>query len=249
MTFDKPKEGEIERLFETFTFEDKRFAPNVSFQELGLVFQSLAGKQVDLLGIGSEYSRKTNNVYVLCREKMLFLEPIRLQESYTLVTYPLTPGKLQMQREAYLLDGEKRVVMKLDSVWVLVDFVTRRMKRTTDVSLAQSKYPLFDTFVPLFEDKLEALGEVNRKSMDLVLTHDVVSEDLDSNNHMNNTVYLRLVQPFVSSGVKEVEIDFEKECRLGDCLSVYKKEENGYVFFSGYKQDDSLSFKVRMSLL
>ncbi len=247
MILDKPKTNEIERLAKTFSFRTDSFLPNVSLQELGLVFQELAGKQVDLLGIGSEYSKRTNNVYVLCREKMLFLKELKLGEDYTLVTYPLTPGKLQMQREAYLLDSLDEVVLKLDSIWVLVDYVTRRMKRTTDVASAQSKYPAFDTFVPLFEKRLEALGEMERGAMDLLLTHKVSKSDLDSNNHMNNTIYLRLVQPFVAKGISEVEIDFEKECLLGETLSIYKKEEKDFVSFMGYKEDDCLSFKARIS--
>ena len=244
MKLDKPETDEIERPTLDFSLREDVGPLNVSFQELLLRFQSLAGRHVELLGIGKEYSERTKNVFVLCRERIHFPKPLAKNENYTLVTYPLTPGKLQMQREAYLLDSDRECRMLLDSIWVLVDFETRRMKRTNDVVLAQAKYPAFSTFTPLFEEKLAAIGEPTEVLGDPVDVHQVTKEDLDVNDHMNNTVYLKLVQPYLNGVVSDIEIDYEKECRLNETLSIYRIDQDGKSLFLGYKEDGSLSFKV-----
>ncbi len=246
MKLDRPDDSEIERIKKTFVLNSFEYKPNVSLQELLLHFQELAGKQVDLLGVGSEYIKETNHIYVLCREKVLFLKDLVQHKKYTFVTYPLTPSKLQMQREAYLLDENDEVCLKLDSIWVMVDFVTRRMVRTTDVINAQSKYPRFETFEPLFESKLEQLEMIDIQGIEPVLTHQVSKDDLDNNNHMNNTVYLKLFQRFIKKNISELEIDFEKECLVGDILKIYKVEKEDTISFVGIKENDSISFKAKI---
>ena len=247
MNFDRPNKDEIERLSKTFILKDNNFLPNVSLQELILNFQELAGDQVDILNVGRKYAKETNHVFVLCREKVKFLKPLKTNKNYTLVTYPLTPGKLQMQREAYLLDEENNVVMLLDSIWVLVDFISRRMLRTTDVVNAQKKYPKFDTFQPIFDEKLEEIENIDCTNLLPILTHKVGETDLDVNAHMNNTVYLKLIQKFIDKQISTFEIDYEKECRLDDELRIYKQEKDNFNYFVGKKQDDSISFKIRIS--
>lgn len=248
MKLDRPNPNEIERLMSPLVFHDDFFLPNVSLQEFGLCFQSLAGKQVDLLDVGKEYSKRTNHVYVLCREKIVIEKKLTVNTSYTLVTYPLTPGRLQMQREAYLLDEKDEVVLKVDSIWVLVDYVSRRMVRTNDVYQAQAKYPRFNTFEPLFTEKLETIEDYELYDFEKVFEHKVDDSDLDANDHMNNTVYLKLVQPFVSGNIQSVEIDFEKECRKDDTLEIYRRKTENAAFFIGMKEDRKLSFKIKIIL-
>lgn len=248
MKLERPKPNEIERLMSPLVFQDDSFLPNVSLQEFGLCFQSLAGKQVDLLDVGKEYSKRTNHVYVLCREKIVIEKRLKINAPYTLVTYPLTPGRLQMQREAYLLDEKDEVVLKVDSIWVLVDYVSRRMVRTNDIYQAQAKYPRFATFEPLFDEKLEAIEDRELSDFEKVFEHKVDDSDLDANDHMNNTVYLKLVQPFVSGNIKSVEIDFEKECRKDETLEIYRKESENVIFFVGMKEGGNLSFKIKIIL-
>lgn len=244
MILNKPEKDEIERPTLDFTLKEDVGPLNVSFQELLLRFQDLAGRHVELLGIGKEYSIRTKNVFVLCREKIHFPKPLAKNEEYTLVTYPLTPGKLQMQREAYLLDSKMEPRMFLESIWVLVDFETRRMKRTNDVVLAQEKYPAFKRFTPLFPEKLEAIVDVDVGDREPVCVHVVCLDDLDVNDHMNNTVYVKLVQPYLKGAVSDIEIDYEKECRLNETLSIYEIDFKNQSLFLGYKEDGSVSFKA-----
>ncbi len=63
MKLDRPDDSEIERIKKTFVLNSFEYEPNVSLQELFLHFQELAGKQVDLLGVGSEYIKETNHIY------------------------------------------------------------------------------------------------------------------------------------------------------------------------------------------
>jgi hypothetical protein len=45
--------------------------------------------------------------------------------------------------------------------------------------------------------------------------------------------------------IRSLEINYEKECRLGETLRIFRKDQPGSSVFMGYKSDQSLSFAVR----
>lgn len=246
MKGDRPKKDSVEKFVVDFTLSKVDALSNPPFSEINLAFQKAAGSQVDVFGLGPDYSLRTRMIFVLCREKVDVLKPFNKEETYTLVTYPLAPGRIDMTREAYILNNKDEVMLTLTSLWVLLNYDSRRISSTRDVAVAQSHYPLLETITPLYEEK--RLPALDREDIhgEIVLRHLVCQEDLDVNNHMNNTIYLKLLEalPF-RKAVRGFEINYEKECFLGEEILVERKEEENSTLFAGFKPSGELSFLIR----
>ncbi|MCI1734200.1 MAG: thioesterase [Bacilli bacterium] len=230
----------------SFKLEKTDAQGNPWLSDILLSFQQAATAHVTLFGLGDSYFRVLRRrAFVLCREKLIFLAKMVTGKLYTLFTYPLEPGKLEMYREAYVLDDQGKEVLRLHSLWVLIDFDSRRLALTTEAKAKQDSYFQGQVLSPLFTERLEKLDLPSTAGLPYQ-DHIVTADDLDSNNHMNNTVYLRLVQEEgLTQLIRSLEINYEKECRLGETLRIFRKDQPGSSVFMGYKSDQSLSFAVR----
>ncbi len=204
-------------------------------------FQDAAVSHAEELGIGKSFYVPNNLLFVLCRMKLVLLEDFDFSKEYSLSTYALPPERIQFYRDAYIEDEKGKRFALIRSLWVLISGANRRIV-TTD-RLSRQLAPLseeMEKLPPVLAGRLSALEEIPETT--LIGEHVVVPEDIDGNGHMNNTVYIRLAQEAgFPAKVKSFEIDFEKECLLGDRLSIYKGKD-GYV--CGMK-DGQLSFKVK----
>ena len=216
---------------------------NPDFHLLFAIFQKAAVLHAEELGIGHTFYEPNNILFVLCRIKAKILVPFVEGKEYSLTTYALPPERIPFYRDAWIEDDQGQKVFLLRSLWVIISSTSRRLMLTDKIceQLAPIAKDL-ERLSPIWDERLEAIDEEN--SVMPIKNHVVRPEDIDSNRHMNNTVYIRLSQECGIQGpVSEFEIDFEKECLLGDTLAIYKGKE-GYV--SGYK-DNQLSFKSRFT--
>ncbi len=217
---------------------------NVDLKSLFLAFQDAATEHTVQMGIDKDFYRPLHLLYVLCRIKVEFLAPFPKEGKIRLVTYGLFPGRISFLRDCYLEDEKGRMLLKLRTLWVLIDEVRRRIV-PTDL-LAERMEPMreeLDVFPAVFDEDLSSLEE--EEGAERVFDYVVSEKDIDVNRHMNNTVYFSLVeQAGIEGRMAELEINFEKECLLGDLLTVYRKE--GY--YCGYRRGE-LSFKCRVVLL
>ncbi len=214
---------------------------NPDIHGIFLSFQEGAVAHAEELGIGKAFYFPNDLLFVLCRMKLVLLRDFDYARKYTLTTYALPPERIQFYRDASIEDESGLRYAAIRSLWVLISGANRRIV-TTD-SLCRQLAPLSDglkTLPSVMEGHLSALEEVSE-----ILPcgeHVVVPKDIDGNGHMNNTVYIRLAQEVGFPGkVKSFEIDFEKECLLGEKLTIYKGKD-GYV--CGMK-DGRLSFKSK----
>lgn len=213
---------------------------NPDLRTIFTLFQKAATRHAEELGIGKDFYERNGLLYVLCRMKLVFQGRFEKGKEYTLVTYALPPEKIQFVRDAYIEEEEGKRIALLKTTWVLISATRRRIVLTD--GLVQRLSPLkeeLQTLVPVFEERLSALEESPAQPL---FVHRVGKEDIDANNHMNNTVYIHLTQEAGFDGlVKTFEIDFEKECLLGEDLTIYKGKDG---YFCGFK-NDSLSYKAK----
>lgn len=208
-------------------------------------FQEAAGIQIERLGLGDAFREKFNFYYVLCRLKGTFLSKPEKGKKYTLVTFPTKASILQMYRYAFIVDENDQLIFTLTSLWVIIDKDTRRLKTCRDFQKGMLEVlPHIDDVKPLNDEKLSAI-EYNKEDYESVGDYVVEEKDIDTNSHMNNTIYMKVAQSFIhSSGIKEFEINFEKECFLNEKIHLEKaKCENESIdSVIGYKEDGNVSF-------
>lgn len=216
---------------------------NVNLSDLIHQFQNLATKQIESFSLGEKFEKENSLLYVVLRYKGYFLSPLKKEEEYTLYTYPTLPGPLQLYRYAFLLDKENKVVFYLISLWVMMDKEKRRIASAKKFrEVLEKSIPDFSLVPPFDEEKL-----VNFP-LDMVpfrkeKEYQVRKEDIDSNGHMNNTIYLKISQPESDQKLSSFEFDYEKECFENDVLLLSSAHRDKEIIIKGEKEDFALSFK------
>ncbi len=221
---------------------------NVDLHDLMMQFQDLAGKHVENLGLGEDFKNKNSVFYILCRVKGYFLSDIRKEEPYTFVTYPVQASALQLYRYAYILDSNGNPVFYLVSLWVLMDQKTRRLQSAkTFRETLKLVIPDIEETRPLTDERLVEM-DFSDKEFHYQSSYLVNENDIDSNQHMNNTVYMRIAQEkCILKPISVFEIDFEKECYLNEMITLESSVYENSYYVIGRKNDGLLSFMAKFS--
>ena len=96
-------------------------------------------------------------------------------------------------------------------------------------------YPFEFNNKPVFEGKFlktESFEPTDKP----VLIYQVEEGDIDSNGHMNNTIYSKLIMNALSNSFNQIDIfqiNFLGEALLGDTIEVFTKTENGNILALG----------------
>ena len=113
----------------------------------------------------------------------------------------------------------------INSGMLLIDVKKQRPAKITD-EMAQ-KYKLFEKSV--FEE--EPKGKLSeQENMQKIYEYIAVRRDIDANHHVNNVVYLELaynaLPQDIKMDLKNVEIYYKKQIKIGEEISIYAKQEN-----------------------
>lgn len=89
------------------------------------------------------------------------------------------------------------------------------------------------------------------EDMELAFEQEIRYYDCDRNQHLSAYRYAEYVcqaagywSPGGHRKADRLRIEYDKECRPGDVLSVYRREGDGGMYVKGVKQDGRLSFKA-----
>ena len=221
---------------------------NPSLFEIFNAFQEAAIPHAAILGFGNEFLKLHNLLFVICRMKIRFYHSFSRDETYQLVTFPLFPNKIQVYREAFILDSSKNRVADLTSLWVLIDKIHRRITLMTEMTNICNQYRDDMLKLPkLIQPSLPSL-QINVPENNFSTNiYQVSKEDIDVNGHMNNAVYAKILDSLnYEKLMSSVEINFEKECFFNEKLfTKYYSIDNSKLII-GKKEDNSLSYKAKI---
>ena len=101
-----------------------------------------------------------------------------------------------------------------------------------------------------FDHERTAVAALNIGDMEFhyFSSYVVDSNDIDVNQHMNNTVYMKIAQSScILHPISTFEIDFEKECYLNETIALESYSDSNDYYVVGRKNDGILSFIVKFS--
>lgn len=113
-----------------------------------------------------------------------------------------------------LPDGEKKQIVRVNSVWVLIDVNTGRPIRIPEE--VASHYPDEPKIEMDYCDrKIQVPAEYEEKPAVTVPKYFI-----DTNKHMNNTKYVMLAEEYLPEDfrVKEIRVEYKKAAVLGDVI-------------------------------
>ncbi len=228
------------------SYKEKIFLRNSDFsytdkikpQSILQIAEEVAGRHAFELGNGYETLKERGLAWVCVRTKFEILSNLENGRDAVIETYPVKPGRIDMDRSYvfYTLDGN--VAIKGTTRWILIDFNTRRIQRTSAI-----EYPFDEVKVSQIENMSKCVIDES-----VVLNNRVDFKtqinDLDHNLHVNNTRYVEHVFNTFDIDekreIKSFEVEYVKELKYGtNAYLLYDDTKSHYKMFN---QDNELSF-------
>ncbi len=207
-------------------------AGNLSVFSITQILQYLATARAQEYGYDRDTFLKNNNAFwVVSKIRISYKKSPSVNENVLLKTWPLKPGKLIMPRNYQIIGEDGEVCIDAASEWCVLDFESHRPRRVSSTTIDTSDDYLTDTVdIGEFSKLNETVTDTDK-----VYDRKIMLTDIDENMHTNNCVYARIVMDcldldfLINNKIKAFEIHYVNETKIGDILTLYKKQtEAGY---------------------
>ena len=244
----------MEAIFEkkyTVQVNDIDFRQQLKLSSLFVYLQDMATEHGYRIGVGRDVlQKKYGIIWVLTRVKVDILRYPRFKEEIIIETWPEQPGKLEFNRNFIIYDKNNNIIAKAISQWVLIDFNTRKLRRS---SILEEKFPESNR-----ESAIDCnLGKI-KPTGSLVLSYKktVGYSDIDLNEHLNNAKYIDYIMDCFSIEehkkhfIKLIEINYLHEALPGETIELYTDTtgvKNNQAYIEGINESTKLTtFKAQI---
>ncbi len=204
------------------------------------LFQDAAGQHAEELGVGFASMLHRNYLWVMTRVKFKVLVEPKQYQKVVVKTWPLEPNRINYRREYLIEDLDGNVLISGGSEWVVIDSEKRKFVAASDL------YPFNDGFIEeiTFKEKLQKIRDFQTDKEFYFVNAGF--DELDFNNHVNNTKYakyvLNAISPKSPLKIDTFQIDFRKEVMEGEKLGIVYSQEDGVIFSKGVNEKDEVAF-------
>lgn len=207
--------------------------------------QEISGNHADILGCGFIDFISKGLIWVIVRNYVEFIKPIRHHSSLNLETYLLKPRFVEFPREVRFYDENNDLLAISKSIWMILD--TKNFDIMTPDIFNNIDYSVVPTY---FNNRLKKLPLIDKEKLSFNKEFYVTYSMLDHNGHLNNTHYLDFfLDVFMpSKDIKSLQIEYVKQGFLGDKIALFTYKENGKDYLYGYKDKD-LIFYMEVSYM
>lgn len=197
-------------------------------------FQETAGIDAHNLSYGWEELSANGVAWILTKVQIKLLKPVIGAQKIKVKTWHCYSDKIQSRRDFILFNENGEHIAKGVSWWLIMDLSKRKITRSP-----QSLIDLNDKNpAPIMEASMEKAPRENELGRE-INSFDVIArlEDLDSNNHVNNSHFsawaVQSAPQEVSDAknLEEIIIHYKAEVRLGDKLTVSAHEAGQNAFW------------------
>ena len=209
------------------------------------LFQDVAGKHADYIGVGFDDMIKRDLIWVLVRTKYEVIRYPKLYSTVIVTTWPKKKGRLDFDREYEILDENGDLLIKGISKWVIINVKTRRVSAARDINYSCD---IIDK--ENFTDSFPKIEDFEIDSAEKYTTYTSFS-DLDHNGHVNNINYAKYIVDALKFKEDEIiqkfEINYLKELPFDSKIDLFSKKENSTILCKGKKEED-ISFISKVIL-
>ena len=216
----------------------------VSIIDILKLMQRVTFAHSSLIGLDHKTMIERDNAFwVITKMKFVCRHPIDANKKLTLKTWTRQPQAVRFLRDLQIKDKNKVLVNGI-SEWCCLDLNTRMLRRSNTIN-----YP----DLQMIETKNNNLTFTNLKvdvdNNNYVYTKTIMASDIDINLHTNNLKYTNIaldafsLDELQNNVVKDYEIYFVNETRIGDKIDVYKKKVKNFYYVEGKKENETV-FRV-----
>jgi len=218
----------------------------LSFVGIFNAFMDIATEHACLLGIGNDSISKDGCFWVAAKTRIRAIRRPFMQEETILSTWPEAPGNIRCNRYCTISD-DQGVLVEGKTEWTIIDAQSGRPVKTKEI------YP--EGLVHLEDVVCEEpflRFKTDFSECEEILTHKVLSSDIDMSKHMNNVAYIRAVMAAFSCeeldrmNISEIEIAYRLQCFEGEFLSLRKRQTEDGMEIGVLKADGTTAAVLRI---
>lgn len=201
--------------------------------ELSLVglmnlFQDCSTFQSEDLGVGIDYLQGKNEAWWVSAWQIDIVKLPKFSQNIEVGTFAYAFKGFYGYRNFFLKDENGKFLVKADSIWFHYDLNNRRPTKPSEESIKR--------YLDVNDKRLEMTKTV--KKFDIPDKYElgreiaVTKNDLDTNHHMNNTVYISLARNIITDDfkVQKISVQYKKAAVLNDIiLPRIAKGKNTYM--------------------
>lgn len=208
---------------ENFTIRASEISPEgtATLPAIAYLLQEVAGNNALELNFDISQLKDKNLTWILHRLHVQMDTFPEWRDAITVETWPSGGDTLRAYRDFRILNADGAEIGRCLSYWLMVDLKTRRPVRIPDEVLAMAP------------DDTEHVLDVQKERLKLDMeeakntkTFHVRRSDLDMNRHVNNVKYIEWALAALDEPgtVREMDIEFRLECRMGDTITSHCTE-------------------------
>lgn len=197
---------------------------NLRYFSFMCLAQEMANVHASILKFGYEELMAQNQVWVLSRAHIKFINPPKWRDKITIETWHKGKAGLFWNRDFALYSQSEELSVAATTAWVIMNTNTRRIERRTifdtDPSVEEKSYKKDIIDTPC--DKI-SLPDNN---LEFVRDKKVVYSDIDMNGHANNAKYVEWVidslpiELMKEKEITDLKINYISEAQLGENLKI-----------------------------
>ena len=229
------------------------FRRQLKLSSLFIYLQDMATEHAYNIGVGRDVlQKKYGIIWVLNRAVVEIIKHPKFKEEIAIETWPEQPDKVQFNRNFLVYDKEGNVIAKAFSQWVVIDYNTRRLRRS---SIIEEEFPNVNRERPVtgISNKIKPIGELN-----LSYKKTVGYSDIDINEHLNNAKYIDYIMDCFSLklhkkyNISSIQIDYLHEALPGEIIQLYTDTagvKDNLVYIEGINENTKVTtFKAQITI-
>ena len=209
------------------TYYDLDFSGNLKLSAILRMVHIAAEVNANELGIGFNTLHPLGISFVLQRFGLKINRMPRYNETVTIRTWPAEMARGTFIRKGDMYDEAGEKIMEWASLWILFDINTRKILKPSALPM---EIPTFDIPVIVAPEKVSQAIDGGTEHI-----HTVRYADVDTNLHMNNSIYGDLVCNAIftsldnAQGLQEMQLNYLGETTLGDEIKITYDNASGTV--------------------
>lgn len=201
--------------------------------------QEIANNHVNSLQCGIDHLASNNLAWVLSRLSIKVDRLPHWKENIRIQTWPVGIEGPFALRDFRILDKKNQIISKATSAWLVVKISNRRPQNPMPIV----KKMMLKPDRSIVGEKPKKIPQLNTPAK--IEKYRVHFSDLDINQHVNNVKYIKWLVDCcpqdvqINSSIKELEINFLHEAKLGDHLEIFRETDGKDLFFVSVRDVDT----------
>lgn len=207
-------------------------------------FQEASEGDVNARGLGPADLIKNDQIWVMTKMRIRIDGELKPNVEYVCGTFPVQRKSVTFKRDYYIKEtgdasgsfDTSDILVRGAAQWCVLDYYTRKPVRTDfQFEYATEEEEMIPGRFP----------KIHPQDPQFIMEHTVTVEDIDYNDHTNNSRYIALAEKGTGSNViKDLYVSFIDETRLGDEIKLYCEEQEGGTYVEGRKASGEQIYQI-----